>query len=961
MIPIIHDSKEKYLGLLNDSECCYVIEERNGMFELELTYNLFSLNWDKLVRGNIIIAHANDTLLNQKFRIYKIGKTIRGKFSVFAKHISYDMQRDMIEGLDIQNQSCEYCLNEIFRNSKFSQKFRGHSDIINAQDYKIGATKLLSAIGGTKGSILDTFGTGAELLRDNENIHVLNRRGHDNGVTIEYAKNLTGLDITEDEEGLITRIRAIAKYTPEGGEETTISTYVDSPNIDKYETPFTETIDFSNKFENEEIPTVTKLEQLALAYFRDNQCDVFKGNYKIQFIPLSKCAGYEDIEDKISLCDIVHIKDYRYNLDDKAKIIKATYDPLKERYVSMEVGVPRSSLSDVISNDSNTVSRDEVKDIINNSTAKFPNTLPSTPVLSYKLYGFSNIELSWTFENKIYYNYELYASKTKDFKPNAFDLIHAGQSSSFLFQAKPNETWYFRCCAVNTHGNRTGFSSQVAVTTKKIDDFENYFSTLAVSNLVTSIFSTDYMEAGIIKANWIELKGASVIDGNGKRTLDIDSFGNFNLDVTSLKVQSKQIEEHLSQGGVNLIPNPTANTELGNWESTANCKIIRYELKNNYVPLPNESNDEPFIESSDIYRNAELHLIEPYGGGLAMMLRDCSGKIIFFDGGYKQNAQHCIEYMKSLGVEKITYYIVTHSHSDHIEASPTILQEFGADYAMIKESNWSLLPSAEIDWGTQKLYEDFVNKCNDMGVTILNPQIDTYIKLSDYSNIKVFNSDSPNHSDYNHQSLMFLYTYKNNKVFLAGDGTHDASLSAIGQIGTVDIMQLGHHGDGSIGGSSQKLIDELKPKHAYFASDFLATGMPYNSDLTLKRVSWHYGLSYSHGTGFNGDFKFTLDGNAVTTTAKSTFAKDMWYEREPGMWFWFKTDGYLAQNEWLKIAEYHYYFGDDYVMYRNKWKQDGTGAWFYLKDNGKMAVNETININGKDYIFDNNGACTNPD
>ena len=225
MIPIIHDSKEKYLGLLNDSECCYVIEERNGMFELELTYNLFSLNWDKLVRGNIIIAHANDTLLNQKFRIYKIGKTIRGKFSVFAKHISYDMQRDMIEGLDIQNQSCEYCLNEIFRNSKFSQKFRGHSDIINAQDYKIEATKLLSAIGGTKGSILDTFGTGAELLRDNENIHVLNRRGHDNGVTIEYSKNLTGLDITEDEEGLITRISCYSCFFSTFGSIFSYSSY----------------------------------------------------------------------------------------------------------------------------------------------------------------------------------------------------------------------------------------------------------------------------------------------------------------------------------------------------------------------------------------------------------------------------------------------------------------------------------------------------------------------------------------------------------------------------------------------------------------------------------------------------------------------------------------------------------------------------------------------------------------
>lgn len=543
MIPKLYDNKENYIGELSDCIRGVVIEERNGMFEAELEYQLFSQNWDKLVRGNIIVTHANDTLLNQKFRIYKIGKTIRGKFTVFAKHISYDMQRDMIEGLDISNQSCEYCLNMIFRNSQFSQKFKGYSNIINAQNFKIGPTKLLTAIGGTEGSIIDTFGTGAELLRDNENIHILNKRGNDNGVIIEYAENLTGLDITEDEDGLITRIRAKAKYTPEGGEETEIFTYVDSSHIFEYETPFIGEIDFSDKFEDGEIPTVEKLTKLGEAYFRDNKCDIFEGNYKIQFIPLSKCAGYEDIEDKISLCDTVTIKDYRYNLDTKAKVIKATYDFLRERYESMEVGQPRTTLGDVVGgSDSNKGEQGPPgpqgppgKD---GDMENFPDTLPSKPVLNSKLYGFASIELSWTYENKVYYNYELYASKTKDFTPNAFDIIHSGQTSSFLFQAKPNETWYFRVCAVNSHGNRSEFSSQIAVTTKKIDDMSNYFEDAAIGRAVVGSLTADYMEGGIIKGNWVDAKNLSVTDGNGKRTLDIDSFGNVSMDVSELSIKS---------------------------------------------------------------------------------------------------------------------------------------------------------------------------------------------------------------------------------------------------------------------------------------------------------------------------------------------------------------------------------------------------------------------------------------
>ncbi len=592
MIPKLHDKTGTVIGDLTDCLKGITIEERNGMLEAEITYQLFSPHWDKLIRGNIFTADVNDKIKNQQFRIYKVGKTIKGVFNVYARHISYDAQRDMIEGLDIQNQSCEYCLNTIFRNSQFSQKFRGHSDIVNAQNFKIGPTKLLSAIGGVRGSIIDTFGTGAEILRDNYDFYVLNKRGNDNGVTIEYSKNMTGLDYTEDEEGLITRIKAIAKYTPEGGEETEIFTYVDSHKILDYETPFIETIDFSDKFEDEEIPTTEKLKILGEKYFKNNKCDFVKFNYKVSFIPLSKCAGYEDIQDKIELCDTVGIKDYRYNLDTKAKVIKTTYDFLRERYDSMEVGEPRTTLGDVVGGGS-----EESKPGppgpqgppgADGNIGDFPDSLPSVPVLSSKVYGFANIELSWTFENKVYYSYELYASKIKDFIPNVFDLIHQpvlsskvygfanielswtfenkvyysyelyaskikdfipnvfdlihqGQSSSFLFQAKPNETWYFRACAVNTHGNRTEFSSQIAVTTKKVDDLSNYVDNMAINDALIGTLSLDRGWYGELRGNYIDAKQLSVTDGNGKRTLDIDSFGNVRLDVTEMCINSESV------------------------------------------------------------------------------------------------------------------------------------------------------------------------------------------------------------------------------------------------------------------------------------------------------------------------------------------------------------------------------------------------------------------------------------
>lgn len=537
MIPLLYEKDgTTKIGELTNCIECLVEEERNGIFEVSIIYPTTDSIFNSLEEENIIICDANDTLKAQKFRIYMTRKLMSNKIEVYARHISFDLAYDTVDNIDITNQSCEYVLNTIFRQSQFSTHYRGYSDIVNAQNYKMSMANCIEAIAGKEGSIIDTFGTGAEILRDNTNIHVLNKRGHDNEVSIEYAKNLTGFELEEDYSELVTRINAYAKYT---NNETNKEVFVeakgiDSPLITNYSHPYVAYIDYSDQFENEEVPTKEKLIELAKKEYSINNKDKPKQNYKIEFVPLSKCVGYEGLEDKISLCDTVTIKDTRYGIDTKSKVIRTVFDVLKNRYDSMELGEPRTTLGDIIggSGEDGEVGPPGPQGPpgADGNVGDFPDSLPSVPVLSSKIYGFANIELSWTYENKVYYNYELYASKTKDFTPNVFDIIHQGQTSSFLFQAKPNETWYFRACAVNTHGNRTEFSSQIAVTTKKIDDLSKYFEEAAIGRAVVGALTADYMEAGIIKGNWIDARQFSVTDGNGKRTFYIDSFGRTYID-----------------------------------------------------------------------------------------------------------------------------------------------------------------------------------------------------------------------------------------------------------------------------------------------------------------------------------------------------------------------------------------------------------------------------------------------
>lgn len=559
MIKLYDKTGEVLIGELEDCISCNVTEVRNGIFDARLVYPAMRLISNNLIKENIIVCKASDILLNQKFRIFNVKKKHSNTIEVIARHISFDLLYDFIENINIVNQSCEYALNTIFRNSQFSRHYKGHSDIINAQDYNMSMANCLNAIAGKEGSIIDTYGTGAEILRDNENIHVLNRRGHDNSVTIEYGKNLEGFECTEDTTDLITRIYPFAKKSTADG-ETTITLnekFVDSPRINLYSHPYIREVDLTSKFKDEDEINQAKLKLEAEKYFIETKCDIPKLTFNLKPVPLSKCVGFENLGEKLSLCDIATINHKIYGITTQAKVIKTVFNVLTDRYENIQLGDPKASLGDLIGGNSGNAPQvgppgPPGPPGQDGNIGDFPDSLPAIPQLTANVLGFASVDLSWTYENKVYYNYQVFASKTENFEPNMFDLIFEGQASSFLHQVKPDETWYYRARAVNTHGKATELSTQVKVTTKKVDDFENYFSSVAIQNLVAGIFTVDYMTAGIVKGNWIDAKNLSVTDGNGKRTLDIDSVGNVNLDVNSLNIRgSKVISEKDTSSKIN--------------------------------------------------------------------------------------------------------------------------------------------------------------------------------------------------------------------------------------------------------------------------------------------------------------------------------------------------------------------------------------------------------------------------
>lgn len=562
MIPRIYDNSfttydSNGLGLLVDAISCQVEEESNGDFELTLVYPSEGSFFYALKQDNLIKADASDSLKGQLFRIDTISKPLNGQVTVYAKHITFDLAKNSLnEDLTEKNIKCENAGKHMLQSSDADSRFTIESNIEMLGNYNMDRkTDCLSAIAGTRGSLIDTFGNGPKLLRDNFTIKVLARRGKDNNVLIAYKKNITGFTLEEDYTEIINIIKPYATYTENEVEKTL---YIDEIGVksSRYvegDIVKSKWMDFSDDFENDETPTKEKLKNLAEKYFNDNSCDIPKMTYKIEFKPLSQTEEYKDSLKEleyIGMDDSVYIFNSKYGIRDQARVIKTTYNVLTEKYISIELGDPKTTLGSIINkSNNNTVTKDEVKDLINKNNKKdYPNTLPIVPVVTIDRAGFKTISLSWQYENKPYYFYEVYASQEQGFTPNVFDLIFKGQASAFLHEVECAQTWYYKVRAINTYGNATDFSKVVSATTTKISDAAEYFQEAAIESALIGSLNADVINAGKLKGTYIDARNINVIDGNGNTTFSINSAGEVSLVEGDISIDKNGIQVyHKSQ------------------------------------------------------------------------------------------------------------------------------------------------------------------------------------------------------------------------------------------------------------------------------------------------------------------------------------------------------------------------------------------------------------------------------
>ena len=352
------------LGALPDAASCTVTEERNGGYEVEMEYPLTGSHFSDIQKRRILYVKPNPYDDPQPFRIYSITKPINGIVTVHAAHLSYDTSGSIVKLFPADAGSASAAMSYLKNFSVPSTPFTFFTNVGKSGTMSVPKpSSIRSLLGGSDGSILDTFG--GEYLFDKWNISLLESRGSNRGVTIRYGKNMTDLEQEENDTDFYTGVYPFWYSESEDGGLVTLSAndgIVNAPGnydfvkimpLDLSSEDFSkETTDSEGYTTTIEKPTEAELLAAAQKYIANNKIGIPKVSLDVSFVMLAQAEEYKDFArlETVKLCDTVTVEFEKLGVKTTAKCIKTVYNVLTDKYDSIELGEPKSSLAETVSN-----------------------------------------------------------------------------------------------------------------------------------------------------------------------------------------------------------------------------------------------------------------------------------------------------------------------------------------------------------------------------------------------------------------------------------------------------------------------------------------------------------------------------------------------------------------------------------------------------------------------------------
>lgn len=369
--------KSMGLGKLADAYDIDVVEGLNEEFEISFSYPIDAPLFNHLKLRNIVFTKPSPFRTPQPFRIYTISTPINRTVTIGAEHISYDASGYTVEPFNAT--SCIDAITKLKNSETITTPFNYFTDITNSVEtgeIRVTEPKSIRSILGS--NIKRAYAP--EYLFDKFTIYVNKNRGSNNGVVIKYGKNLTDINQEETNSNVYTHIypyyNVVDKETFEPtGEIITIPGKL-VKGSGEYNYTRIYPLDLSNEFD--EKPTKEDLTKKAEEYIEKEKIGIPKVNMTLSFVQLSNAVDQHQIKliDKIELGDTLTILFEAANIKATARCIKTHYNPMLNRYTSIEIGEPSGSLTNNIIDSSNETD-DKIKDGLDSTKSYFEKAIGS--------------------------------------------------------------------------------------------------------------------------------------------------------------------------------------------------------------------------------------------------------------------------------------------------------------------------------------------------------------------------------------------------------------------------------------------------------------------------------------------------------------------------------------------------------------------------------------------------------
>lgn len=329
------------IATLSDCRSLIVSEEANGSYFIECTFPITTKNAIYLEGVNYQIkCKPNDLEDYHVFYIYDHYKDMAtGLLYVKAKSRTGKLGNRTVKKVVIQNKTGIEAMALLHDGMDLESDIQLFCDITAQGSTTFEVSNPLECIKGIEGSLNQVYG--GEIKHEPFKLSLLKRRGKDNVTTIRYRKNLEGLKIELNWDGLVTRIFPYADIQNKEGEtERIYGDKVDSQYIGNYDGEvYARYVQFT---EEQGATDLKSLNSVAKKYFTsmNRGVDKPKVSADVEIRKLEnnkKFAGFR----KLGLFDTFTVYHERYNIDLELTVNKIEYDALSERVQSITAGDPK--------------------------------------------------------------------------------------------------------------------------------------------------------------------------------------------------------------------------------------------------------------------------------------------------------------------------------------------------------------------------------------------------------------------------------------------------------------------------------------------------------------------------------------------------------------------------------------------------------------------------------------------